>query len=136
MFLRQSKANGLITFARQLEFSQGSSREPEPEQEKSQAMSEPLQQRNSRARVSLTCEVRQGTRPWKQTRLEDISQKGFRIAWLPNCRPELPLRIRIPGLQLLSAHIRWQDNGAVGCEFTEPLHVAVLEHLVRCAQTA
>jgi len=89
--------------------------------------------RASRAKVSLTCEVRQGTRPWKKTKLEDLSETGFRIAWLPNCRMDTPLRIRIPGLQLLSANIRWQDQGSVGCQFAEPLYPAVFEHIARNA---
>lgn len=89
---------------------------------------------SQREEVILLCEVRQGTRPWALARLEDISQAGFRIAWLPNFRVDLPLRIRIPGLQLLTAHIRWQQGKAVGCEFSEPLHVAVFEHIVRQAR--
>lgn len=84
-----------------------------------------------RAEVTLLCEVRQGVAPWKMARLDDISQAGFRIAWLPDARPAVPLRIRIPGLQMLTAHIRWQQDKAVGCEFAEPLHVAVFEHIVR-----
>lgn len=84
-----------------------------------------------RAEVTLMCEVRQGVKPWKLARLEDISQAGFRIGWLPECRRDAPLRIRIPGLQVLTAHIRWQEDKAVGCEFAEPLHVAVFEHIVR-----
>lgn len=83
-----------------------------------------------RADVTLFCEVRQGAQPWKRARLDDISQAGFRVAWLPDCKPDSPLRIRIPGLQVLTAHIRWQQGKAVGCEFTEPLHVAVFEHIV------
>lgn len=81
----------------------------------------------------LECEVRQGTRPWKLMQLEDLSQTGFRIAWYPNCRAEVPLRIRMRGLEMLTAHVRWQRDGAVGCEFTAPLHIAVFEHLVRQA---
>lgn len=90
--------------------------------------------RDMRAGVSLICEVRQGVRPWMRVRLEDLSPGGFRIARLPGARTELPLRIRIPGIQLLSAEIRWLRDGAVGCEFTEPLHVAVFEHVVRSAE--
>jgi hypothetical protein len=86
---------------------------------------------SQRAEVTLLCEVRQGTQPWKLAHLEDISQAGFRIAWLPDARRDVPLRIRIPGLQMLTAHIRWQQDKAVGCEFAEPLHVAVFEHIVR-----
>lgn len=86
-----------------------------------------------RAGVTLICDVRQGSRPWARARLEDLSPGGFRIARLPAARPELPLRIRIPGMQLLSADIRWMRDGAVGCAFAEPLHVAVFEHIVRSA---
>ncbi|MBB4856811.1 hypothetical protein HNO88_000108 [Novosphingobium chloroacetimidivorans] len=86
-----------------------------------------------RAGVTLICEVRQGSRPWTRARLEDLSPGGFRIARLPGARAELPLRIRIPGMQMLSADIRWMREGAVGCEFAEPLHVAVFEHIVRNA---
>jgi hypothetical protein len=83
-----------------------------------------------RESVTLLCEVRQGTRPWQTARMDDISRTGFRIAWLPGAAPEQPLRIRIPGIRMLSAQIRWQQGKAVGCEFTEPLHIAVFEHLI------
>jgi len=83
--------------------------------------------------ITLMCEVRQGTRPWKVARLEDISQTGFRIGWLPATNAHAPLRIRIPGLQVLSAAIRWKQGDAIGCEFTSPLHIAVFEHIVRCS---
>lgn len=86
---------------------------------------------NQRANVSLWCEVRQGTRPWKRTRLEDISPDGFRIAWLPGCHPDLPLKIRIPGLEVLSADIRWKRGDGLGCQFTNPLYQGVFEHIVR-----
>ncbi len=89
--------------------------------------------RSHRAGVTLMCEVRQGSRPWAVARLEDISERGFRIAWLPGCNPELPLRIKIPGLQLLNAKIRWQEGHAFGCEFNEALHIAVFENIVRQA---
>lgn len=90
--------------------------------------------RAERVGVAILCEVRQGTRPWRAVRLEDLSVGGFRIAWLPDARPEVPLRIRIPGMQLLSARIVWQQGNAVGCEFAEPLHVAVFEHIARSAR--
>lgn len=91
--------------------------------------------RERRALITLDCEVRQGTRPWKTARLEDISPTGFRISQFPDCSPQLPLRIRIPGLELLTAKVRWQKGDEVGCEFATPLHVAVFEHLVRQARS-
>lgn len=86
-----------------------------------------------RAEVTLLCEVRQGSRPWQLVRLEDISQEGFCITWLAECAPGRPLRVKIPGIQILSAKVCWQRGKAVGCEFAEPLHVAVFEHIVRQA---
>ena len=87
----------------------------------------------NRAEVTLLCEVRQGVQPWHVARLADISQSGFHIAWLPEAKKGVPLRIRIPGMAMLTAHIRWHRGNSVGCEFAEPLHVAVFEHLVQKA---
>lgn len=89
-----------------------------------------------RAEINLVCEARQGMRAWQKVRLEDISQSGFRLAWQPGCRTDIPLRIRIPGLQILTAHIRWHRQEAIGCEFAEHLHVAVFEHIVKQASFA
>ena len=87
--------------------------------------------RRDRAEVSLTCEVRQGTRPWTQVTLHDISDTGFRIEWRPGFDHHHPLYIRIAGLEALTAHLRWKREDAIGCEFAYPLHPAVHAHLVR-----
>jgi len=89
---------------------------------------------NRRASVSLVCEVRQGTRPWKHNRLEDISPEGFRMGWIPGCHMDTPLRIRIPGLEVLTAEIRWKDGDYVGCRFATPLYMPVFDHIVRQSQ--
>ncbi|WP_260921875.1 PilZ domain-containing protein [Novosphingobium sp. 9] len=90
-------------------------------------------ERDTRAEVSIVCEARQGTRPWRKVRLEDLSPGGFRVAWMPDVRADTPLRIRIPGMQMLTAKIVWQRDNALGCAFEEPLYPAVFEHLVRTA---
>ena len=91
--------------------------------------------RRQRVGLALRCEVRQGNRPWKTALLDDLSPGGFRIASMPDARAEVPLRIRIPGIQLLSARICWTRDAAIGCEFAEPLHLVVFEHIVRSAQS-
>ena len=88
-----------------------------------------------RAEVTLLCEGRQGIRPWTRVRLMDLSQTGFRVAWYPGVDPSQPLRIKIPGLQLLTANIRWKAKNALGCAFAEPLYIAVFEHMVRHARS-
>lgn len=89
------------------------------------------QPREPRALIALDCEVRQGSRPWKRARLEEISPSGFRMKRFPEFSAQLPLRVRIPGLQLLTAEVRWHKGNAIGCAFASPLHVAVFEHIVR-----
>lgn len=48
--------------------------------------------------------------------------------------PRQPIRLRIPGMQLLSAEVRWHEPGdrgtMVGAQFTAAMHVAVFEHIV------
>ena len=88
----------------------------------------------SREHIELICEIRQGVGAWKRVRLSDLSPSGFRIAWLPDVRTSEPLRIRIPGMQLLVAHIRWRHGNQLGCEFASPLHVAVFDHLIDIAR--
>lgn len=95
--------------------------------------SRPLRSFAQRARLSLLCEVRQGTGPWQRTRLSDLSETGFKLAWLPDYHPSRPLRIRIPGIETLGAKICWHEGKQIGCEFARPLHVAVFEHIVGLA---
>ncbi len=87
--------------------------------------------RSTRAAIGLICEARQGTRRWQVVRLDDLSERGFRLGNFNGPSPQLPVSIRIPGMQLLSANIRWVRGDSVGCEFASPLHVAVFEHLAR-----
>jgi hypothetical protein len=68
-------------------------------------------------------------------RLMDLSQTGFCVAWYPGVDPNQALKIKIPGLQLLNANIRWKGKSALGCEFAEPLYIAVFEHMVRHARS-
>lgn len=102
-----------------------------------QAVAIPLDQDcsrvSNRAVLVIACEVRQGTRAWQVVHLEDLSPTGFRITGLSQPSLNKPLSIRIPGLQLLTAQIRWHRGNVVGCEFAHPLHVAVFEHIVRKA---
>ena len=44
-----------------------------------------------------------------------------------------PLRIRIPGLQVLTGRVCWHKGKVVGCEFATPLHEAVFTHICTAA---
>ena len=93
-------------------------------------------EKEDRFGVTLFCEVRQSLGPWQVARLDDISQAGFKVAWLPGVNPDRPLRIRIPGLSMLTAEIRWMKGRTFGCAFVEPLHIAVFEHILREVEKA
>jgi hypothetical protein len=89
-----------------------------------------LRSADLRAEVAIICEARQGLRPWARVRLDDLSPRGFRLAWFKGADRSQVLRIRIPGLQMLAAHVRWHEGDWLGCEFTSPLHEAVFAHIV------
>lgn len=82
----------------------------------------------------VQCEVRHGCEPWNKVVLRDLSRTGFRIAWTPCHKPGAKMWIRIPGLQPLSATIRWQNQAGIGCEFSTPLYEPVFDHFVRLAK--
>lgn len=86
-----------------------------------------------RAALRLVCDVRQGLGPWRRLSLYDLSPGGFCIARFGSANPLQAVRIRIPGLQVLSANVAWQENDAIGCAFVSPLHDAVFDHLIRGA---
>ena len=86
---------------------------------------------NQRVEISAVCEVRQDMAEWRLVTLDELSPGGFRINRFGEADPSQPLRIRIPGLQLLSARIVWQKDGAIGCAFAAPLHNAVFEHITQ-----
>ncbi|MBN9143535.1 MAG: pilus assembly protein PilZ [Novosphingobium sp. SCN 63-17] len=81
--------------------------------------------------MTAVCEVRQGMAEWRRVTLDELSPGGFRINRFGEADPSQPLRIRIPGLQMLSARIVWQKDGAIGCAFAAPLHEAVFAHVTR-----
>lgn len=91
--------------------------------------------RARRAPLTLACNVRQGQRPWAQSRLHDLSETGFCVEWIPALELQRGLWLRIPGLQLLKANIRWKRDAMMGCEFEVPLHPAVFDHIVRQANS-
>jgi hypothetical protein len=95
--------------------------------------------RSPRCALSLDCEARQGLQPWLRVRLHDLSESGFRLTWpAPHFNPRQPIRLRIPGMQLLSADVRWHKPGergtTVGAQFATAMHVAVFQHVIARAR--
>jgi hypothetical protein len=88
----------------------------------------------TREGVNLMCDVRLGMEQWSKVLLQDLSSSGFRMRWSPGAEIGRAIWIRIPGLQMLEAFVRWKDQSAMGCEFSRPLHDAVFAHIVNQAR--
>jgi hypothetical protein len=89
---------------------------------------------NSRVSLKLDAQIKQVDILMFRTRLEDLSRTGFRVACPFTLRSERPLMIKIDGLEMLAADIRWSDGKAYGCQFRQGLHEAVFDHILRVSR--
>lgn len=63
--------------------------------------------------------------------VEDLSRKGFRTEWPYPLKPGDRVWITLPGLEAKCARVRWTRGFSIGCQFEEPIHQAVFDHLLR-----
>ncbi|GAA0471460.1 hypothetical protein GCM10009096_10570 [Parasphingorhabdus litoris] len=75
--------------------------------------------------------IRQSDSQLFRATLSDLSVSGFRMTSYTHLDPKKLVYIRLPGIQTLSATIKWVDYQDYGCAFTNDLHPAVLEHLIK-----
>ncbi|NBC36258.1 PilZ domain-containing protein [Novosphingobium sp. FSY-8] len=83
------------------------------------------------AALSLPVEVRQSSHAWRRVQLRQLAPGGFCIDGPVPLDVTQLLRIRLPGLQVLSARIVDASLASVLCHFVDPLHPAVFDHLVQ-----
>lgn len=86
---------------------------------------------SDRVRLSLTGDLRWGTNPWGKVMLEDLSAGGFKARWRPMCPVGTAISVRIAGLSVLRATLRWRNNDYIGCEFDNPLYQPLVDHIAR-----
>ncbi len=63
----------------------------------------------------------------------NVSRHGVRLATMERLRVDEPLWITLPGLPPRRAKVIWVDQFDVGCEFDQPLHLAVLARIIAAA---
>lgn len=85
---------------------------------------------HNREAVDSDIFVRQSDTQQFRTILSDLSVTGFKMKSCTSLDADKLVYVTLPGLQTLGAHIRWADFQDFGCEFTAPLHPAVLAHIV------
>ena len=87
--------------------------------------------RDERFALELIADIKVGFGAWQKSRLNDLSETGFRIGWLPQGGQGSEVRLKIPGMEPLLAYVRWRDTTGLGCEFARPLSPYVLDHIAR-----
>lgn len=61
----------------------------------------------------------------------DLSRNGFRIETGNSISAGTKVYLSMPGMHSLSARVAWHDRLYYGCEFTQPLHESIFEHIAR-----
>ncbi|MEH6789229.1 PilZ domain-containing protein [Parasphingorhabdus sp.] len=90
---------------------------------------------STREIVSAELFVRQSNTQLFRTTLYDLSVTGFRMESCTNLDTDKLVFVSLPGLQTLAARIVWENYNDYGCQFTAPLHPAVLDHVVSALRT-
>lgn len=87
--------------------------------------------RTTREKVKARASFRETGSGAFEVELSDLSPHGFGMVTFG--RPAVGTRIwvKLPGLQSLEAVVRRVDGNVHGCEFAQPLHPAIADHLVR-----
>jgi hypothetical protein len=87
--------------------------------------------RAERVAVRLQASLRQQSFSKFDVLVSDLSTDGFRCETHYRVSPNSIVWLTIPGLSPLESHVVWANGKAYGCAFTQPLHVAVMEHVAR-----
>lgn len=66
-----------------------------------------------------------------RAQLVNLSSTGFKMTSLSGLDPSKPVFIRLPGLPILAANVRWEGFSDFGCEFARPLEAHVIEYLLK-----
>lgn len=82
-----------------------------------------------RAQIKARARFREvGSNPY-EVEIDDLSATGFRMSSYAKPRVGTRIWVSLPGLQALEAVVRRSEGDSHGCEFINPLHPSVAEHL-------
>ena len=89
------------------------------------------QRRAQRRSVDVKAKMRQaGSTPF-DVELVDLSTAGFRTETGVMLSPGSRVWLTLPTFEALEATVAWRDHQHCGCCFSTPLHLAVLDHIVK-----
>lgn len=92
---------------------------------------QPDRRRATRAALSLSATMREGSRSKVQVRVIDLSTHGCRIECTSGVADDTCVWLSIPGLENQYCRVIWHCQEFIGLEFEKPLANAVFEKLLR-----
>jgi hypothetical protein len=90
--------------------------------------------REDRVATNLRADVRLAGTSRIPAIIINLSTTGFYLRCEEGLRPGSQIWIRIGSLAPLMARVIWRDAYCAGCAFDQPLHPAILDHLVSTAE--
>ena len=81
--------------------------------------------------VTIKADLLISSGPRFKVSVNDLSRTGFRIETGNYIAVGSKVYLSISGMQSLQARIAWQDVVYYGCEFTNPLHESIFEHIAK-----
>lgn len=84
-----------------------------------------------RRHVRISVKVRRPGETWVKSAIADLSVSGFRLQSFMKLLPGGELWIMLPSFEGRRARILWTRGHEAGCAFEQPLHPAILDHVVK-----
>lgn len=92
--------------------------------------------RYQRGDVHIVAQIREKGYGSYQAKVTDLSRAGCRIITPMYLNPGASLYITLPGFAALETRIAWHVRDEYGCEFVQPLHEAIYDHIVKAHPAA
>ncbi len=85
---------------------------------------------STRAGVEISAEVREPGLGRIEAMVIDLSLSGFRMRCMTRLTGEKNIFMTLPSFAAIESKICWIEGDFFGCEFVQPLHPAVFDHIV------
>ncbi len=84
----------------------------------------------SRGQIAVAVDVRVPCGVRTKGNLIDLSETGFRLECMTILEKDRSFFLTIPTFAQLEARIAWKSDWTYGCEFAQPLHPAIYQHIL------
>jgi hypothetical protein len=88
------------------------------------------QRRVARRRVHVAAQLRASSVGRIAVTITDISALGCQVRARQHFGPGTYLLVQVPSFEPFGATVVWAEDGLIGFEFVNPLHPAVVEHII------